>query len=319
MSDTIVTATATEPSFEELRAMLGGETKPAAAAEEPAAAEEETPEKAEAEEPAAEPETASEPVEQKTDSEDELPPGVQKRIAKEAERAAKAQAAIDRAVSERKAKEAEAAKLTTEAKGSEPVKQPQASEGKPKRPQLGEPGHENETWQQFQARESQYEDARDAWLRSETLKEFQAKQQQESAQQAAKARWDEAVKTHGDSFPAKVQSVQAVAPEGLQLAISALDNWSGVAVHLADNPAKLAELTQAFAQNPTKAIATLGRIEAALPSASKPATPEKPLPKPLAKVGGTASASGQDLQDQLEKGSMASFKATVNKIRGGKK
>jgi hypothetical protein len=303
-----------------------GETKSTPSAEEPAA-EPETSETA-AGEPQAEekPEAAAETADTKTDpeksDEEPLPPGVQKRLAKEAEKAARAQAAIDRAVSERKAKEAEAAKLTAGEKGSEPVKSPQSPDNqRPQRPQLGEKGHESETWAQFQAREAAYEEAHDKWVRSETLKEFKEQQQAEATKRADIARWDAAVKEHGADFPKQVEAVRAVAPEGLQNAIGDLENWSGVAVHLASNPAKLQELSQAFQQNPTRAIATLGRIEAALTKKeSKPATTttEKPLPEPLKKVGGSASASGQDLQSQLETGSMASVKALVGKIRSRK-
>jgi len=88
---------------------------------------------------------------------------------------------------------------------------------------------------------------------------------------------------------------------------------------LAKNPAKLQELATAYQQNPTKAIATLGRIEASLtPQASTESTAttkEKPLPTPPANVGGGASASGQDLQTTLETGSMSQLRAVVGKLK----
>lgn len=272
------------------------------------------------------PETATETVEQKptpeqTEEEEPLPEGVKKRIAKEAEKAARVQAEIDRAVSERKAKEAELEKLKVGEKGSEPVKTPQSqTNAKPKPPALGEAGHENETWEQFQSRENAYQDARDTWLKDQALREFREQQSTEIAQKAAQTKWDAAVTKHGKDFPALMDSARALAPDGLQVAISSLDNWDTVAVHLAKNPTQLKELATAFQQNPTKAIATLGRIEAALTSTEKtPATTEKPLPAPLKKVGGSASASGEDFQSQIENGSISHLRSLVSKLPSRRK
>lgn len=304
----------------DIRGMLGVKTPEAAAAPTPKPATSETPAGDEPQEKT--PETATETVEEKptpetTEEEPELPKGVQKKIAQEAEKAARIQSEIDRAVSERKAKEAELEKLTKGEKGSEPVNQPKSPVNeRPKRPTLGEAGHETETWDQFQARDDAYQADRETWLKAEAIREFEAKQTAQTAQKAAQERWDSAVAKHGKGFPALMDSARAVAPEGLQVAISHLENWDTVAVHLAKNPAKLQELANSYTQNPTRAIATLGRIEAALSSETKPAaTKETPLPAPLKKVGGSASPSGEELQKTLEEGSMSQLRARLGKLR----
>jgi len=303
-----------DSSMADIRAILGSEAAPAAEPEPtPAASEPEAPATEENHEPVTEPgETKTEPETQEKD--EPLPEGVQKRIAKEVEKAARAQAAIDRAVSERKAKEAELAKVKSDDKGSEPVKTPQSLAEKPKRPTFGEAGHENETWQQYADRESAHQDALASWIKAEAKREFQEESARTTAQRAAQERWDAAVKKHGKEFQTLMDSAVALAPEGLQVAISSLDNWSDVAVHLAKNPDKLKELAATFNQNQTKAIATLGRIEAAITAKteSKPAT--QPLPEPLLKPGGTASVSTATLQDSLEKGSMSQFKGAMQKL-----
>lgn len=326
----VIPAPPSDFSFADLRSMAAGE-KPAAAAETAAGETQETSETAAVEEAATENhETATETVEtkpnpQQEEQEPELPEGVKKRIAKEVEKTARIQAEIDRTVSERKAKEAELEKLKTTAPGADPVTKPTtaAANERPKRPEPGEPGHENETWAQFREREAKYDQQLTDYVKAEAVREIEQKAAATNAQKTAQDRWDAAVAKHkaaGVDFPALMESARALAPEGLQVAISSLDNWDGVALHLAQNPDKLKDLAVSYQQNPTKAIATLGRIEAALtPQGTKPATQEKPLPEPLKKVGGSASASGQDLQSQIENGSMASVKALVGKIRGGKK
>jgi hypothetical protein len=328
MATTIVPPTINdETSFADLRALIGGESKPEPAAEpEPEPVTSEPADKAEEHhEPATE--TGDKTPNPQASEEEPLPEGVQKRIAKEAEKAARIQAEIDRAVSERKAKEAELEQLKVGEKGSEPVNQPKSqTSDRPKRPQLGEKGHEAETYDQFLERERVYvEETLPSWIKADAIREFEATTSQREAQKAAEERWNAAVEKHkaaGVDFPALMESARALAPEGLQVAISALDNWDGVAVHLAKHPAELKQLAQTFQQNPTKAIATLGRIEAALTSQeTKPATPakaEKPLPEPLAKAGGSASASGQDFAEMAEKGSFTQLKTAVGKLRGKK-
>lgn len=223
----------------------------------------------------------AEPKQQPTEDEP-LPEGVQKRIAKEAEKAARIQSEIDRAVSTRKAKEKELADLT--ATGSQPA--PTSAAAK-KAPEFGETGHESETYAQFQTRDREHLRAEVA---AEAESKFEAKFAAREQQAKAQVKWDAAIATHGKEFPALMAKAQEVAPEGLQHAISALDDWSGVAVHLAKDPAKLKELAAEYEANPVRAIAKLGRIEASLKSAAKPAT-EPVLPNPPAKDGGGSSAS----------------------------
>ena len=168
----------------------------------------------------------------------------------------------------------------------------------------------------FDKRREAYKKDFATWIKAEAKREFQEESARTTAQRAAQERWDEAVKKHGKEFQGLMDSATALAPQGLQVAISQLDNWSDVAVHLAKNPDKLKELSATFTQNPTKAIATLGRIEAAITAKteSKPAT--QPLPEPLLKPGGTASVSTASLQDSLEKGSMSQFKGAMKKLVG---
>ncbi len=150
------------------------------------------------------------------------------------------------------------------------------------------------------------------WLTTETTRTVEQRFADNKAQEASKVKWDAAVKTHGAEFPALMATAQKSAPEGLQLAISSLDDWSGVAVHLARDPAKLAELSAQYAANPYAAIAKLGRIEASLKPATQPAA-AAPLPAPPAKAGGGASAGTVDFN--AETASMSQLRAHVAKIR----
>lgn len=291
------TAVITDPSMADLRAMLAP-TQDAATTENTETAAVET--------RAKEPETASETVETKQEpaKEDEpLPENVQKKIAKEAERAARAQAAIDKAVSDRKAKEDEAAKLTKP--GSEPAPNTEVKDAKPVKPTEDKFA----TWGEYQTALAKYETEHEAWLIAETERRTEAKFTQRQQEAKAKERWDEAVKTHGAEFPKLMDAARAIAPEGLQAAISALDNWSGVAVHLAKNEAQLKELAAEFQANPYKAIATLGRIEAGLKTAPKAA---EPLPKPPVTEGGKSSASVGAFD--FETASMGQLKSHLTKL-----
>lgn len=264
---------------------------------------------------APEPEAVQEPAEPKqepTETDEPLPEGVQKRIAKEAEKAARIQSEIDRAVSTRKAKEKELADLT--ATGSQPA--PTSATAEKKAPEFGEKGHENETYVQYQQRDREFLKAE---IAAETRKSLEQEFTQRQQQDAAKVKWDAAIETEktagtikdAKEFAALMAKAQEVAPEGLQAAISSLDNWSGVAVHLAKDPAKLAELATMFNANPYAAVARLGRIEASLKSASKPAA--EPLPDPPAKQGGAASAATGALD--LEKADMSQVRSIIAKVR----
>lgn len=263
--------------------------------------------------------TAPETVEKKPEpevSEEPLPPGVEKRIAKEAEKAARIQSEIDKAVSIRKAKEAELEKLTKDAPGSQPVKAAEASDAKPKRAVFGETGHEKETFAEFEVRHEAALEARDEWIKNQAVRDFETSQSDKQAKAATQAKWDAAVTKHGKEFPDLMAAACAVAPEGMQLAISGMKDWDTLAVHLAKHPDQLRELAAEYAVNSFEAVARLGRIRDALIAKEPVKAVAKPLPEPIAIAGGSASASGQTLQDVLENGSMSVFKATVNKIRG---
>lgn len=264
-------------------------------------------------------ETESEPVaksEVVEPAEEPLPEGVQKRIAKEVRREAEAQRKIDEAVSNRKAKESELAKLTTDAPGSQPVTKAQASsEGKPKRPAFGETGHENETYAQYEARQNTHEENVATWATTEALRKFEANQEAKTAQAKRTERWDAAVKEHGAEFPALMETVLANSSEPFQVAVSRMDGWDKLAVYLAKNEGKLKELSGEFESNPYEVVAKLGRMRDSLQSTTKPAIQAKPLPEPLAKVGGNASVSGKDFQTMAETGSISQLRAAVGRLK----
>ncbi len=261
-------------------------------------------------EPGTAPETEPEVVEE------ELPDNVRKRIAKEVERQARADRAIAEAVSNRKAREAELAKLAADKPGSEPAPTtaPAAKEGKPTRPDLDTfPG----TYAEYQTALKKYDSDHEAWLIAETERTVEAKLTARQRDETLRKDWDEATEAHGAEFPELMKTLASSAPEGLQLAISGLDNWSQVAVHLAKTPDELRFLARKFDHNPYAAVAELGRLEDRLQQASKPPEPakvvaparvEKPLPPPPARVGGSASATPKV---DLEKADMRTFKREV--------
>lgn len=285
-----------EPSMADLRTMRD--------ASEPTEVKIETPEPVKA---APESEVGKEPIESKqepTEKDEPLPEGVQKRIAKEAEKAARIQSEIDRAVSTRKAKEKELADLT--ASGSAPVEKAAAEKSAPS---FGETGHESETYGEFQKRDREFLKSE---IAAETRKTLEQEFEQRQRETAGKARRDAGIKAVIESgavkdaaeFASLMTQAESIAPDRLQTVIAALSNWSEVAVHLAKNPTQLKELSAAFAENEIEAIATLGHIRAGLKSkASKPAVE---LPNPPAKEGGGASAS---------EGAFNPEKASVGQLR----
>lgn len=294
-----------DPSMGDLRAMLAN-------SDAPAAKETVTPETATTAEPGAEKlEAVAETAETKQEPEDKdepLPKGVAKRIAKEVERQAEYDRQIAHAKSLTKAKEAELSAIAKP--GSEPAQTTEATNGEPQEPTWAALSAQGKSWEEFEQALGKYKTDYREWLRADTKRTVQAELTQTEQRAAAQKRWDQAVKDHGAEFPKLMEAAQAIAPEGLQQAISALDEWSAVAVHLAKNPGQLKELSEAFEANPVRAIATLGRIEASLKTAPKTASP---LPNPPAVVGGTASAGSAF---DWEKSSMGALRAQVTKIRG---
>lgn len=278
----IATIPAAEPSMSELRAMLADSNSSESKTE--------TPEPVKA---APEPEAAQEPADTKQEppeTDEPLPEGVQKRIAKEVEKAAKYQRQINEAVSTRKAKEKELADLT--ASGPAPVQK--ADTAAKKAPEFGEAGHESETYAAFQARDREHFKAEiAAETRRSVEQEFTQRQQQERInarvnEGAAKQIEAGVVKDVGE-FNAHMKALVDGAPEGLQSAISSLDDWASVGVHLAKNPAKLTDLATMYGINPYAAIIKLGNLQASLKTATKPASVV--LPDPPEKFGGGSSVS----------------------------
>ncbi len=290
----------------ELRAML--EPPSAAKAEPVVAIPSETPavETPAAAEPAAEP--GDKKLEQET-TEEPLPENVQKRIAKEVEKTSRIQREIDQAVSNRKAKERELEQATAD-KGSQPVKPAQPADARPVKPKLDN----FSTYAEWQAASDKYETDKDAWLIAETRKasaqEFKAREQQTANQRT----WDAAVKEHGKEFPALMKTVTDQTSEAFQTAVSQLEDWPRVAVHLGKNPAELVAIAAEHGRNPMRGMAALGRLEASLKPAPKAAAAEAdPLPEPPKKIGGAAAAtSAVDLSDGRI--SFSAFKERAEKM-----
>ncbi len=322
---------AAEPSIAELRILTGDspEPEPAQAATEPTT---ETPDSntdaAAAPGPVAEENTEAatgtaiteEPA-PADESEAEIPEGVKKRIAKEVKEQARLDRLVTEAVSARKAKEAELAKLTADKPGSEPAPTtaPAAIDGKPVRPDLDS---FDGTYAEYQTAVKKYEGDFETWLTAKTERTVTETLTARQKDEALKRDWEEATEKHGADFPDLMRNALASVPEGLQMAMSNLDNWSDVAVHLAKSPDELRALTAAFEQNPYKAVAELGKLEDRLQQASKPpetpapASPAKvtkPLPAPPAKPGGAATVTPKV---DLEKADMRTFKREMRSILG---
>ena len=248
----------------------------------------------------------------------ELPKGVQKRIEKETQRQIEFQRIIDEARSKTKALEAEAAKLA--GTGSDPVKTPQTDEdAEPVEPDFATfDGTGDEFAAELKAFKAKYR----TWAQSQTEKTVESKFQERQSQQAAQVRWDSAVAEHGDKFEVAVKTVTDAAPEPMQLAISALDNWSKVAVHLAANPAELTALADQFKAHPPgspgffKAVAQLGRLESQITTTAqktdaKPAL--KVVPAPLKRI--TADPGEGASHFDPDKADMSSVRAFMQKSK----
>ncbi len=304
--DVIVTTTDAEPDFQALRAMLSD--KPAEApATEP--------------EPAAEPvkeasdvtETDPGPVEPKTEPEvveKEIPEGVKKRLKKIDDQTAAYDKLIAERISARKAKEDELKKL----EGSEPVKNTAKAEPSDGEPVAPNPSDFTGSWGEYLEADAKFRKEWATWLQTETRKTVEQELTAKQALEESKRAWSEGAKAHSD-LQEMAEAVVANSPEPLQLAISALDNWAGVTVHLGKNPVELEALVRAFQTNPYKGVADLGKLEARLSTSSKQAEPpkaEKPLPAPLKPVAGSASASKPNVD--LEKADDKTFMAELRSM-----
>lgn len=229
------------------------------------------------------------PETQQEKTEPEYEPGVKKRIAQENERA---QRAINEAISRRKAAEAELAK-TASNPGAEPEKSPKpATNARPVKPDI-------ETFEgtnaEFKAANDKFELDLETWLKTSTRETVQAELAAERAADEAKRERDGAITKHGAEFPARSQVVAEGSSEGLQYAISGLEDWSGVVNHLGQNPNELAELNQLFESNPARAVARLGKLEDRIAAVNEKPAPvrEKRLPEPIVPQGGNSSTGGR--------------------------
>ncbi len=296
-----------ETSMADLRAALRGEVAPPT--ETPATPVTETKPQDTETKQEAEPGTAEEKQEPE-EVEPELPEGAKKRIQRIARDTARTQLAIDRALSEKKAAEEQLKKLTT---GSEPATiTEKPSDGRPVRPKQTDFNTMGEYWDA----QAKYEGEFESWMLSEADKRAEQKWAAKQGQQEVVTARSEALKQHPD-FPAMADAVVAASPEGLQLAISNIDNWAGVTVHLGKHPEELAALVSKFEQNPYAAVAELGRLEERLKPATKQAEvkPVKPLPPPLKPVAGTASASVPAVSQEAIENDMAALKRETKRVR----
>ncbi len=307
---TETTTTVAAPSMADLRAMAEG-TKPAAASTVATETEEQSEEQSTETEPGT---VSEEPLEEVF----ELPKNVQKKISQEAKKAAFFQSKIDQATSLRKAKEAEAAKLNGKS-GPEPGSSAErttepAKDARPKRPDLAS---FTGTLAEFNKATNEYETKYEEWLKDETRKTVTQELTASQMETARKTAWDEAVKEHGEEFPKLMDALRDSTPPEFQVAVSALDNWSGVAIHLAKNEADRDALVELFNANQTRGAAELGKLEDRLkPAAKTEATEEKTVKKPLRAVAG--GALGIAPRIDLNKAPMSVFKSEVNRMLGKK-
>ncbi len=121
------------------------------------------------------------------------------------------------------------------------------------------------------------------------------------------------MKEHGSEFPALMQTVIDATSEPFQVAVSNLEDWPKMAVHLAKNPAELAEISAQFNRNPYQGTAALGRLQDKLKPAPKAAAAAaETLPEPPKKIGGAAAATGAVKLDD-ERLSFGAFKSGLKK------
>lgn len=281
---------AKEPSFEELASMIEGSQPAAEPVEEKATSEPKVePEKA-TEEKTQKSESGTDKAKQQEEPEEELPPNVAKRIALEAKKQAFFQSKIDQAVSARKAKEAEAAKLTDKS-GSEPAKTTESA--KNERPTLPDRGTFQGTEAEFNAAVLKWMDDYQKWTEAHTRETVQRELTERQAKEAQIREWEAATAKYGKDFPALMDSLAQSTPVEFQVAVSGLEDWSAVAVHLAKNDDERNALVELFKASPVAAIAKLGKLEDRLKPAAKTASPkeDEPLPKPLKPIAGAPAGS----------------------------
>lgn len=246
-----------------------------------------------------------------------LPKNVQKRIAREVERQAQIDREINEQVSRTKARQDQLDKLKasdTGKTGSEPAPTtaPAKDTSKPVEPEL-----ENfATFAEFKTAEKKFKADHEAWLLAEADRKADERWEKRQAKESSDRALAEAVKAHGEGWNEARERVQASTPEGLQMAISAMGDWSALVAHLGkpENAAELEALSKKFAQNPYAAVAELGRLEDRLktpvtqPIPAKARPQERILPPPPEKIGG---AAGAQPAVNFEKADMSTFKREI--------
>ena len=331
-------------SISDLGSLIGGESPaapvlPAAASAppEPAAPEPKPPEAAAAEPSAAEPEpkpeaqaTSAEPVQEPTEGKDTKgwadkrlsQMASKRREAEVARREAEAKLTTERDRAERAERELEAlrAQPGPSAPAAEPKEPPKPAATADAKPILKDFVAALKDGEEYDDAVQRHTEALMDWReRQVTATQQQQRQQQadDTQRQTFLKDWEGALVAHPD-FEDVVDRVRAVAPEGLQVALSQLRQddgtaiWPEMAIYLDANPDILAALSTQYAQNPLAAATKLGRLAAALaPSAPKPAVQTlKAAPKPPAVVGGNAAPGVVD----LEKADMNTFAREVVKL-----
>lgn len=280
-----------EPSMADLRAMFPEQpSNPTQRVEAKEIKTPETPSDKTVEGKTASPESVTEPTKQQEEAEEELPEGVVKKIEKETRKQAFFQSKIDQAVSARKAKEAEAAALEGKS-GSEPAKtttEPTKSGARPTRPDLDTfPG----SLADYKTAVGKYETDFEAWVLDQTKQTVSREFTERQVADALQKEWEAASEEQGADFPAHMETLKTSTPEQFQIAVSGLENWAAVAVHLAKNEAERNALVEKFKTSPYSAIADLGKLEARLTTAvtkEPAAAPAKKLPAPLKPIAGGA-------------------------------
>jgi hypothetical protein len=278
------------------------EPEPVAAAAEPPAVEPEP--KPEAEGSTAEPKQEPEPEKKKW---------WDKRLSSQARK-------IDQLKTDVQAEHSRAEQLARELeaqKTAQPGPKPQAAEqpatGKPK-PQLKEfvAALDAEKGEEYDLAVERFTDAITDWKDEQRTAKAEQKTQaaaQQTQVQAFQKDLAAAVEETPD-FEEVRDRVCAVAPEGLQIAISQVQDeagknlWPKLTLYFDENPAELEALSTQFKQNPYAATSKLGRIAATLFPVQTPTPPAKIPPKtspkvvkPPTAVGGTGTPAEVDINE----------------------
>jgi hypothetical protein len=268
--------------------MLSGETPEAEA-------QTETPAPSETEEkpaPASEPEITQNAAERGADGKfkpapvDETPEGVKKRIGKALKAQREAEERADALEAElektRESRPAPAAKAAAET--APPAK---AAEGKPQAKDFDTYEAFNEALVDWKLAQTRAADAKVATDRAAA-----------DANAAKGVAWNERVeavrKVHADFDDVMAEAASLPISEAMHVTIFESERGPEVAYHLAQHPDEAARIAKL---GPLAAARELGRLEAALPSATAKPAAAKPLPKPPAQAGGSHAPSAIDLND----------------------